>query len=464
MRPSVAIRLPRTLYLAACLLASIPIARAADAKPTTPVAIESVATSRPAEEVESADEELFAQELSNAARIRMDRARDSVVQIRGFFGDSQSDAFHGTGFAAGRNSKGEDGLLVTNYHVVSEAVLHPNQYRLEFLAHDGRSGKLTIHAIDVEHDLAIVKADNFAPPPLRLRTQIPNKGERAYSIGFPLDLGLTITEGVANGLVENTLDQRIHYSGAMNGGMSGGPALDANGAVYGVNVSVLTGGQSVSFVVPAKHIGPLLARAHPPIDMAIGREQVGKQLVAHQETMFAAIPAKLATQELTDYVLPAKLAPAFECNSGGSADPNNPVRTASVTCFANVGVYVQRGLSTGDIYFRHRVLESEQLQALQFSDLLNRSADTFAWGGSPQHVAPFACTTDLVALAGFDARISICVRQYRMYAELYDIGMTVVSVNQSQRAVVSNVRLRAVGFNSGMDLVRRFLGAMQWKP
>jgi hypothetical protein len=161
--------------------------------------------------------------------------------------------------------------------------------------------------------------------------------------------------------------------------------------------------------------------------------------------------------------LPAKIAPAFECNSGGSADPNKPVRTATITCFANVGVYVQRGLDTGDIFFLHRILESEQLHALQFAALLNRSADTFVWGGLPQHVAPFACNAEVVALSGFDARVSICVRQYRMYAELYDIALSVVSVNQAQRAVVTNMRLRAVGFDSGMDFVRRFLGAMQWK-
>ena len=222
-----------------------------------------------------AEPDLSAQPVSNAARVRLDRARDSVVQIRGFFGDGNSDAFHGSGFAAsGANGVG-DGLIVTNYHVVSEVVLYPKQYRLEYVASDGRTGALRVHAIDIEHDLAVVKADDFKPPPLKVRAQIPNKGERAYSIGFPLDLGLTITEGVANGLVENTLEQRIHYSGAMNGGMSGGPALDNNGAVYGVNVSVFTGKQSVSFVVPAKHIAPLLARAAQRSNvLEIGRAHV----------------------------------------------------------------------------------------------------------------------------------------------------------------------------------------------
>ena len=117
-------------------------------------------------------------------------------------------------------------------------------------------------------DLAVVAGDDLELPALKLRTEIPAQGERAWSIGFPLNLGLTITEGVANGLVENSIEQRIHYTGAINGGMSGGPALDRRGRVYGVNVSVVTGRQLVGFVVPAKHIPALLTRAKSPLDQA----------------------------------------------------------------------------------------------------------------------------------------------------------------------------------------------------
>lgn len=403
--------------------------------------------------------DLSAQPVSNAARVRLDRARDSVVQIRGFFGDSQSDAFHGSGFGASA-----DGLIVTNYHVVSDSVLYPKQYRLEYLAPDGRTGSLKVHAVDIEHDLAIVKADDYVPPPLKLRPQIPNKGERAYSIGFPLDLGLTITEGVANGLVENTLEQRIHYSGAMNGGMSGGPALDAYGAVYGVNVSVVTGKQSVSFVVPAKHIAPLLAKAAEPLKPATAREQVGAQLVVHQQTMFASIPAAIATQHSSGYALPAKLAPHVECNSDGNADPSKPIRIEAIGCAARVSVFVERGLDVGDIRFQHRVLETDKLNSLQFAERINRIASMRQWSGSDKHVAAFSCNDAVVALNGFDARISTCVRQYRMFANLYDFAVTIVSVNQPLRAVVSNLEMRGVGFEAGMDFTRRYLGAMKWTP
>ena len=102
---------------------------------------------------------------------------------------------------------------------MAQAVLYPRQYRLEYLTSDGRTGPLHVYAIDVRNDLAVVAAEDLELPALRLRTEIPAQGERAWSIGFPLNLGLTITEGVANGLVESSIEQRIHYTGAINGGM-----------------------------------------------------------------------------------------------------------------------------------------------------------------------------------------------------------------------------------------------------
>ena len=81
------------------------------------------------------DADIANQELSGEAKVRLDAARDAVVQIRGFFDKSESSAFHGSGFAV------DDGRrIVTNYHVVAQAVLYPGKYRLEYLASDGRTG------------------------------------------------------------------------------------------------------------------------------------------------------------------------------------------------------------------------------------------------------------------------------------------------------------------------------------
>jgi hypothetical protein len=47
---------------------------------------------------------------------------------------------------------------------------------------------------------------------------------------------------------------------------------------------------------------------------------------------------------------------------------------------------------------------------------------------------------------------------------LYDIAVTVTSINSTQSAVISQLDLRGVGFEPGMLFVRRYLEAMRWTP
>jgi S1-C subfamily serine protease len=198
----------------------------------------------------------------------LDRVRPAVIQIKGFFGTNTSQAFHGTGFAVAPG-----GVFLTNWHVVSDAVLYPEKYRLEYKTSGGATGRINVRAIDVRHDLAIVEAVGFAPAPLQLKADTI-KGERAYSIGF-LDVGLTITEGVSNGLVDDSFQPRIHYSGALNAGMSGGPGLDGSGHVIGVNVAGYFLSQLVAFFVPAEYAITLLASsAKTPLDAKRARDEV----------------------------------------------------------------------------------------------------------------------------------------------------------------------------------------------
>lgn len=400
--------------------------------------------------------------LSNAARVRLDRARDSVVQIRGFFGEARTSAFHGSAFAVGSG-----GFLVTNYHVVAEAVLHPRRYRLEYLTADNRSGLLRVYAVDIRNDLAVVKADDLSLPPLPLRTDVPRQGARAYSIGYPLDLGLTITEGVANGLVETGFDQRIHYTGAINGGMSGGPALDAGGGVFGVNVSVVSGRQLVGFVVPARHIAPLLARARAPLDKASSPQQVrnmvAQQALNHEAELLEPLPQP-ETQTVFGYTLPTRVGTAFECSTTGASEARNRMQEQTISCSARGGVLLQLDLDVGRVVFTHRVLRSEGLHPLQFAERVNELAEAHQRSGAERNVAPFACRDALVSLDGFDARISTCARQYRLFSGLYDIAVTIASIDSTERAVVTQLDLRGVAFEAGMQFVRRFTGVMRWTP
>ncbi|MGH8130416.1 MAG: S1C family serine protease [Steroidobacteraceae bacterium] len=418
-----------------------------------------------AETVDAAtvDADIANQELTGDAKIRLDAARDAVVQIRGFFDGSESSAFHGSGFAV------DDGRrIVTNYHVVSQAVLYPRQYRLEYLANDGRKGPLHVLAIDVRNDLAVVAADDLELPPLKLRSEIPAQGERAWSIGFPLNLGLTITEGVANGLVENSIEQRIHYTGAINGGMSGGPALDTRGRVYGVNVSVVTGRQLVGFVVPAKHIPALLARAKEPLDKSLSaqqlRQRVTAQVLAYEAEVLHAQPDSAGTQKVRGYALPTLISRHIECSTVDERRPHVRVRVETVTCQMPSRILAQSGVYVAGLSMQHRILQSAGLHPLQFERQVNRLAAVARRTGASAHVAPFACRDALVSLDGFDGRISTCVRQYRLFSGLYDFDVTVVGIDDTSQALVSRLALQGVAFEAGKRTMERYLGALQWTP
>jgi S1-C subfamily serine protease len=397
---------------------------------------------------------------STAARAILDRARPSVIQIKGFFGTNTAEAFHGTGFAVARG-----GVFITNWHVVSDAVLHPEKYRLEYRTSRGATGRLTVRAIDIRHDLALVDAHGFAPPPLTLRADVAIKGERAFAIGFPLDVGLTITEGVSNGRVEDSFEPRVHYSGALNAGMSGGPGLDTTGNVIGVNVAGYFLSQLVSFFVPAEQALALLARAdRAPLDSRRAHDEVATQLRTHWETLLAALDAKLPTQKHHGYELPTKPAPFVECRAAGDPAPDRPLQIERITCDAKSSVYLGRNLHTGGLTFQHEVLTTRTLDAWRFAHHLQQAKARSHAYGSVRRLALFACTQQDVELNGFTANATVCLRAYRKLDGIYDLNARVVSKNGSRRGFVSTLNLTGVAPERGLAFVRAYLGAIRWHP
>lgn len=401
-----------------------------------------------------------AQAVSESARNVLEGARGSIAQIRGFFGGNTAQNFHGTGFAVA-----PDGILLTNYHVVAEKVMYPDKFRLEYRTPEGKSGAVKVLAIDVRHDLAVVRAEGFNARPLPLNATVPAKGVRAYSIGFPLDVGLTITEGVSNGRVEDAFDARIHYSGAINGGMSGGPALNGAGQVIGINVSGYRFEQLVSFLVPAEHARALIETAKSqPLDDAAGRKAVLAQLRAHSAGLFGALaaPREFATQRAAGYVLPGKLANFIDCNASGDPAPEQPVRTERISCSAKAGLYVQQGLYSGDLRFSHYLLTSEKLGAWRFAHRMASLTSARGGYGSRRHVGPFSCRDSVVALRQFDAKLLVCTRALRNFEGLYDVTVRVVSLNEPTRGFASHLDMYGVEFDAGMEFVRRYVEAMRW--
>ncbi len=73
-----------------------------------------------------------------------------------------------------------------------------------------------------------------------------------------MDKGFSIVEGTNNGVMKSSDDNNILFSGSLNPGMSGGPTLNDNKEVVGVNVA--TSGNGLSYLVPAEYLSIILER------------------------------------------------------------------------------------------------------------------------------------------------------------------------------------------------------------
>ena len=225
---------------------------------------------------------LASQNLSAAeidpARITFDNTRDRIYQIRVMDISANTRSSTGSGFLIGDN-----GSIATNYHVIASAISSPDKYRIEILQEDEVMRYIgTIVHVDVVHDLAILSTEIKATDFLTLATQAPAKGDRVYSIGYPYDLGVTVVPGTYNGLIPHSASPRVHFTGSLNPGMSGGPAFNGDNEVIGVNVA--TSGNQVSFLVPVHNLHDLVTEAttSPPEDL---NRAIAEQLAANSERM-----------------------------------------------------------------------------------------------------------------------------------------------------------------------------------
>lgn len=152
----------------------------------------------------------------------------------------------------------QDGLIVTNRHVVSDTGA---KYRV--ITADNKSYDVTRIYRDPSNDLAILKINASGLPVVELgdsgNLQV---GQFAIAIGTALgEFRSTVTTGVVSGIGRNItagspfqgneqLNDIIQTSAAINPGNSGGPLLNSSGQVVGVNVAVASDAQNIGFALP----------------------------------------------------------------------------------------------------------------------------------------------------------------------------------------------------------------------
>jgi hypothetical protein len=367
-----------------------------------------------------------------------------------------------------------DGLAITNYHVVSQVVLEPNTYRLEYTAADGTHGDVRLLGVDLPNDLAIVRIDKhdapfFAFDPAAVRGDVP-KGERLYAMGNPLELGFTIVEGTYNGLVEHSYTDRIHFTGALNPGMSGGPAVTADGAVVGVNVATRRGGQLISFLVPARFAEALLDRVREQKVTPDFRAEIGRQVTDERRALYKSLREQgFRPTALGPYRGAETAAPWFNCwaQTNASVVPKPRFAMNSTSCVSETNLFVASDLNTGNIQIYHSYVRSTELNQFQFATYLAQLSQNRLQGGGPYRkwYTPERCHEDFVGSAVASDRPALrvmwCAQAYREFEGLYDVALVAVTQDDGAEALVSRLSMQAVGYDDAMDIGRRFLDAVR---
>jgi putative serine protease PepD len=177
------------------------------------------------------------------------------------FGDQQTQQAQGSGFVYDSN-----GRIITNQHVVEGAT------SISVRFWNGKTYKAELVGSDPSTDLAVIKVDAPASvlTPLTLAdSDAVAVGDNVVAIGSPFGLENTVTSGIVSALHRQmtspnnfSIDDSIQTDAAINHGNSGGPLLNAEAQVIGVNAQIESdsgGNDGVGFAIPSNTVKSIVS-------------------------------------------------------------------------------------------------------------------------------------------------------------------------------------------------------------
>ena len=192
----------------------------------------------------------------------VDRIKDAIIKIdvTKKIKGQQRPAGSGSGFIFST-----DGMAFTNSHVVNKAD------KLQVTLLNGEKADAELIGEDPDNDLAVIKAFTMDHSTSKLGTSEDLKiGQYVLALGNPLGYQHSVTSGVISGLGRTLrtqsgkmIDNVIQSDVMLNPGNSGGPLVNMDAEVIGINTAMIRGGQGLSLSIAidtAKEIASQLIR------------------------------------------------------------------------------------------------------------------------------------------------------------------------------------------------------------
>lgn len=363
----------------------------------------------------------------------------------------------------------ENGLIATNYHVISGYARHPDKFRMEYLDHLGNTGLLSLESVDIVNDLALVKRDLPTKSPFFLFTEsTPKKGEELYSLGNPHDLGMIVVPGTYNGLNADSFNDRIHFTGSVNSGMSGGPVVNSNAEVIGINVA--TSGNQIGFLVPYQKLLQLIADYQQHTDIVI-KEQMRTQLIQNQNNLINEIlSANWMLRHLgqKQALIPTIDLSYIRCWGNSNTEKKEELYfLAFANCVLDEDIYIEKEFFTGSIEIQYNYLEAKELNEMKFYNLFQNligSTSPHNKAGK-NHVGEFSCNHDIIEASNklITNKAIFCSRAYQDFPELFDVVYIAASVDKNDKALISHFTLAGVEQKNALLFTEKFIESVSWE-
>lgn len=398
---------------------------------------------------------LLAKEYST--RELFQQYKHAIVQIRITNILSGEKSSIGSGFYVSNK-----GHVLTNFHVIASLIHKPDDYTVEIIHQDARTEKAELLNIDVLNDLAILKSKRRLKNYISLSAEPMQKGSHVASMGNPHDLGLTVVGGLYNGILKDSLHERIHFTGSINPGMSGGPALNSQGRVIGINVA--TSGNAISFLVPAHYAISLLNKTTENAAAEDFYQVIGQQLLKSQaDTYKALLATTFKVDTLGDYKVPGKLFQFLKCWGDSDKDEDGYYEIVSKICSSNDDIYLDSNYSTGAIYYRHKLISSSKLNSIRFAKLYeNVFKNTPSAGGVEKYLGNYNCQTSFVEINGITMKTGLCFRPHKKIDGLYDMVMKAATLESKTSGLQTSLLLTGISYKNAIRLTEKYLQAISW--
>ena len=181
------------------------------------------------------------------------------------------------------------GYIVTNNHVISDAANNPSQFKMTVVFNSGKDVPAHLVGRDPKTDLAVLKVDNVNNLTVaRLGDSDKVRvGDEVLAAGAPLGLRSTVTHGIISALHRpiplsgdgsdtDTVIDAVQTDASINHGNSGGPLIDMNSQVIGINTagkSLSDSASGLGFAIPvdeAKFVAQTLIKDGKIVHPALG--------------------------------------------------------------------------------------------------------------------------------------------------------------------------------------------------